>query len=129
MNDKQTPATEETLSRYPEEVREKLAELLGTVPFIRNLISAGRRRAKDMPHDGKGRVIVDFANPHILEDMDYFRPKSTDATRGSRSTATLTASTVGGSTKSCADAGTGTSGRATASGLPAICTGTSTTAR
>ena len=76
MNDKQTPATEETLSQYPEEVREKLAELLGTVPFIRNLISAGRRRAKDMPHDSKGRVIVDFANPHILENMDYFRPSA-----------------------------------------------------
>lgn len=76
MNDRQTPVTEGLLSGYPEEVRERLSELLGTVPFIRNLTSSGRRRAKDMPHDDKGRVIVDFANPHILEGMDYFRPSA-----------------------------------------------------
>lgn len=27
-----------------------------------------------MPRDNTGRIIIDFENPHILEDMDYFRP-------------------------------------------------------
>ena len=30
--------------------------------------------AKDLPRDNKGRIIVDITHPHILEDMDYFRP-------------------------------------------------------
>lgn len=74
MNDRQTPITESLLAGYPEDVRGQLAEVIATIPFVKNLISPDRRRAKDMPHDEKGRVIVDFANPHILEDMDYFRP-------------------------------------------------------
>lgn len=43
------------------------------MPFISNLISKDRRRAKDMPKDELGKIIIDFTNPHILEDMDYFR--------------------------------------------------------
>ena len=27
-----------------------------------------------MLKDGKGRIIVDISNPHIIEDMEYFRP-------------------------------------------------------
>lgn len=76
MNDKQTPVTEELLGRYPKEVGERLMETIATVPFVKNLVAADRRRAKDMPHDDKGRVIVDFARPHILEDMDFFRPSA-----------------------------------------------------
>ena len=26
-----------------------------------------------MPKDALGKVIIDFTNPHIIEDMDYFR--------------------------------------------------------
>ena len=74
MNEKQTPITDELLSSYTEETRCKLFEVINSVRFIKNLIAPDRRRAKDMPHDDKGRVIVDFGNPHILEDMDYFRP-------------------------------------------------------
>lgn len=29
--------------------------------------------AKDLPRDSRGRIKVDIVNPHILEDMDYFR--------------------------------------------------------
>lgn len=74
MNDRQTPVTDELLSMYPPEVGESLMEALATRPYVRNLVSKGRRRAKDMPRDGRGRVVVDFENPHILEGMDYFRP-------------------------------------------------------
>lgn len=43
------------------------------VEFINWLISPDRPYAKDCPHDDKGRVIVDLAHPHIIEDADYFR--------------------------------------------------------
>lgn len=33
-----------------------------------------RPYAKDRPRDESGRIIVDLSNPHILTDMDYFRP-------------------------------------------------------
>ena len=73
-NEFQTAITKDFLSTLPEEVAEQLLDFVTNVPYIQNLISPNRRRAKDMPHDEEGRVIVDLANPHILEDMDYFRP-------------------------------------------------------
>lgn len=73
-NEFQTEITKDFLSTLPEEVAEQLLDFVTNVPYIQNLISPDRRRAKDMPHDEEGRVIVDLANPHILEDMDYFRP-------------------------------------------------------
>ena len=33
-----------------------------------------RGYAKDKSRDAKGRIIVDITKPHVLEDMDYFRP-------------------------------------------------------
>nr|UCS96235.1 MAG: terminase large subunit [Caudoviricetes sp.] len=74
VNKYQTPITEELLNSLPEEVQEGLISLLNTVPYIRNLISPNRRYARDLPRDEEGRIIVDLTNPHILEDMDYFRP-------------------------------------------------------
>lgn len=32
-----------------------------------------RKYAKDLERRN-GRIIVDIVNPHILEDMEYFRP-------------------------------------------------------
>ena len=73
-NEFQTEITKDFLSTLPEEVAEQLLDFITNVPYIQNLISPNRRRAKDMPHDEEGKVIVDLTNPHILEDMDYFRP-------------------------------------------------------
>lgn len=73
-NEFQTEITKDFLMSLPEEVAEQLLDFVQNVEYIRNLISPSRRRAKDMPHDKEGRVIVDLANPHILENMDYFRP-------------------------------------------------------
>ena len=36
-------------------------------------MSPERQYAKDRPRDAQGKIIVDLTNPHILEDMDYFR--------------------------------------------------------
>lgn len=74
LNEFQTPITKELLNMYPKEVQEQFWEFMLSVPFIKNLTSANRQRAKDRPRDEKGRIIIDLANPHILEDMDYFRP-------------------------------------------------------
>lgn len=73
-NEFQTEITKELLETLPEEVAEQLLDIISNVEFVRNLISPNRRRAKDMPRDENGRIIVDLTNPHILEDMDYFRP-------------------------------------------------------
>ena len=74
LNKFQTPITKELLDQYPKEVQEQFWEFVLSVPFIKNLISSSRQRAKDRPRDEKGRIIVDLTNPHILENMDYFRP-------------------------------------------------------
>ena len=74
VNEFQTEITKDFLSSLPEEVAEQLLDFVQNVEYIRNLISPTRRRAKDMPRDDQGRIIVDLENPHILEDMDYFRP-------------------------------------------------------
>lgn len=73
VNECQTQITEQLMSMYPQEVQDMFFDFVNNVEYIKNLISPSRRRAKDMPHDGKGRVIVDFENPHIIEDADYFR--------------------------------------------------------
>ena len=72
-NKYQTPITEELLNQYPEEIREQFLDFVNNVEFIKWLISPNRPYAKDCPHDEKGRVIVDLAHPHIVENMDYFR--------------------------------------------------------
>ena len=72
-NKYQTQINEELLSAYPEEVREQLFDFINSVDFIKWLISPDRPYAKDCPHDEQGRVIVDLAHPHIIEDADYFR--------------------------------------------------------
>lgn len=71
-NEYNTDITKELLLSLPEEVAEQLLDIIDNVQYVKNLISPNRRKAKDMPHDDLGRVIVDHENPHILEDMSYF---------------------------------------------------------
>lgn len=75
-NKYQTPITEELLSGLHQEIQDQLLDFINNVPFIRNLISPDRRYAKDLPRDSDGKIIVDLTNPHICEDMDYFRPSA-----------------------------------------------------
>lgn len=72
-NEFQTKINKELFDGLPDEVIEQFLDAINNVELIRRLISPNRKRAKDLPRDENGRIIVDIANPHILEDMDYFR--------------------------------------------------------
>ena len=78
LNKYQSPITDELKETLPREVYENLIEYTSTIKFIKNLIAPEHVRgfAKDRPEDplyNDGRILVDISNPHILEDMDYFR--------------------------------------------------------
>lgn len=74
FNDKQTVVADTMLKMYPKEIQEEFIDVINNVPFIESMVSPKRKRAKDLPRDEQGRIIVDVTQPHILEDMDYFRP-------------------------------------------------------
>ena len=76
FNKYQTELTEELVNSLPQEVQDQLFDIINNVEFVKRLISPTREYAKDRPRDDSGRIIVDLANPHILEDMDYFRPSA-----------------------------------------------------
>jgi hypothetical protein len=82
LNHYQTPITEELKQSLPKEVYDNLLEYISTVKFIQNLIAPEEVRgfAKDRPKETEqyndGRIIVDLTNPHILENMEFFREKA-----------------------------------------------------
>lgn len=76
LNEYQSTIEELGLDSYPEEIKEQFYDFITNVPFIRNLTSLKRLKAKDLPRDKDNKIIVDVTNPHILEDMDYFRPSA-----------------------------------------------------
>ena len=76
MNKYQTELTEELINSLPQEVQDQLFDIINNVEFVKRLISPTREYAKDRPRDSRGRIVVDLVNPHILEDMDYFRPSA-----------------------------------------------------
>lgn len=90
-----TALTEELLKSFSKEEKETILEYISSIVFLQNLISPDRKYAKDLERwdypnldnmdstkanyrklDPKGRIRVDFANPHILEDIDYFRQEA-----------------------------------------------------
>ena len=74
VNEFQTPLADLNLDKEPDEIKEQFWDFFYNVPFIQSLVSVERKRAKDLPRDKEGKIIVDVTHPHILEDMDYFRP-------------------------------------------------------
>lgn len=73
INEYQTPFDILEIDKEPQEVQDQFWDCINNIPLVRSLISADRPRAKDLPKDELGRIIVDVTRPHILEDMDYFR--------------------------------------------------------
>lgn len=86
MNEFQTTVDDAFLKDMPEEVKDQFFDCLNNVPLIRWLVSDKRPRAKDLERDEKGRIKVDITKPHILEDMDYFRPVALQYARTGRVT-------------------------------------------
>lgn len=73
FNEYQSSLEELNIKSYPQEVQEQFFDFINNVPFIKHLISPTRLKAKDLPKDEEGKIIIDLTKPHILEDMDYFR--------------------------------------------------------
>ena len=76
FNKYQSSLEELKIEDYPQEVQEQFFDCINNIPYIKSLISPTRLRAKDLPKDSDGKIIVDLTKPHILEDMDYFRPSA-----------------------------------------------------
>lgn len=76
LNRYQTSLEELEVDKCPTEVADQFYDFIHNVPFIRDMISPSRKYAKDLPRDKDGKIIVDVTQPHILEDMDYFRPSA-----------------------------------------------------
>lgn len=76
FNNYQTPITDEMLNTYPKEVQEQFMDCLTSIPFIKALVRTDRPYAKDLIKDNSGKIIIDVTKPHILENMDYFRPSA-----------------------------------------------------
>ncbi len=94
LNNVQTEITEELLTPLDAEHKELFYHYFDKIPLLKRLISSSRKRAKDLPkkeykvvlRDDEDKPLVpiqfrtelkievDITNPHILEDMDYFRP-------------------------------------------------------
>ncbi|MBQ9254860.1 MAG: hypothetical protein IJ180_11325 [Bacteroidales bacterium] len=60
--------------KFPDEVREQFLECLNSIIFIQNLTSYKRPYVQDLPRDDKGRAIIDFTNPPLYTNSDFFRP-------------------------------------------------------
>jgi hypothetical protein len=94
FNSIQTKLTEELLGKMPREEKQDLLESIDSIMFIQNLASPKRKKVADLDRwdnpllpettddpdvdtrklDPDGRIAVNLTDPHILEDMDYFRP-------------------------------------------------------
>lgn len=73
FNKYQTSLEDLHLDELPQEVKEQFFEFLESIPYLKSLASKDRKRAKDLPRKN-GRIVVDLEHPHIIENMDYFRP-------------------------------------------------------
>lgn len=76
LNSTQSNFEELRVDDNPKEVIEQFYDFFNNIPFIHNLTKADRKRAKDLPRDAEGKIEVNITEPHILEDMDYFRPSA-----------------------------------------------------
>lgn len=76
FNKYQSTIEQLNLSSEPQEIQEQFYKFITGIPYIKELVSSHRLYARDIPRDSLGRIIVDITHPHILEDMDYFRPSA-----------------------------------------------------
>jgi hypothetical protein len=87
-----TDLDEKFLKSLSKEEKETMLDYTSSIVFLQNLIAPDRKYARDLERwdnpqtdelnddgtlvrelDPKGRIRVDLSNPHILEDVNYFR--------------------------------------------------------
>ena len=84
VNKYQTSISEEKLNSLHPYVKEELIDAINRIEFVQKLISPTRPYAKDLPRWNNpfskrrketpdGRIHPNYEEPHILENMDYFR--------------------------------------------------------
>lgn len=73
-NQYQTQVTADLLKELKKETRTDLIDALENIPFIENMTRTNRPYASDLERDDDGKIVINITEPHILEDMDYFRP-------------------------------------------------------
>ena len=76
FNKYQSSLEDLNIANYPQEIQEQFFNFINNVPFIKHLVSPTRLKAKDLPKDSEGKIVIDITKPHLLEDMDYFRPSA-----------------------------------------------------
>lgn len=76
LNKIQSTLEELRIDDEVEEIRDQFYDAINNIPYIKTLISPKRLYAKDLPRDDDDKIIIDITKPHILEDMDYFRPSA-----------------------------------------------------
>ena len=56
----------------PDEARNNVINALTEYLYLRNTVAIDRPTVIDLDKDEDGKVIIDFTNPHILDNMSYF---------------------------------------------------------
>lgn len=85
VNKYQTDLNDDLLDKLDPYVKDELLDSLERIEFLKKLVNPNRPYAKDLERwdrpyskkrkrDPNGKIAVSFENPHILEDMDFFRP-------------------------------------------------------
>jgi hypothetical protein len=69
----QTQYNEAEWEDMDKNIRAEMIDCVDSIEFIKRLVEPNRPLAKDRPKDEDGKIIVDIEQPHILEDMDFFR--------------------------------------------------------
>lgn len=60
FNKYQTQVTEEEINELPQEIQEQFYDAINNIPFIKSMVAKDRPRAKDLPRDDGGKIIIDI---------------------------------------------------------------------
>ena len=58
------------------DIKSDIIQTIMDIPFMYNLLRFDRKRARDLPKNSAGKITVNITEPHILEDMDFFRERA-----------------------------------------------------
>lgn len=58
------------------DLKSNILDTIVSIPFLRSLVNIDRKTAKELERDSEGKIIVNITQPHILEDMDFFRERA-----------------------------------------------------